>query len=169
MARSRISGEAPWRRSRVVQGVASPAAGADWSTTVPAGHLWRLFSVTAQLVTSAAVANRQPVLVLGDGTNPFAYLTAPAVQAAGATVIYTWANVDTFVALGARQVAALPDLELPPGWTIGVATALLDAADQWSAVRIGLADTTTRFGDLDLAASPDVVYAILTGGSEEPA
>ena|SRR5437870_7986383 len=160
MPRSRVSGEAPWRRSRIVQGVASPAAGADWSATVPAGHLWRPFTVTAQLLTSAVVANRQPVLVLGDGTNPFAFLTAPAVQAASGTVIYTWANVDTFVSLGSRQVAALPDIELPPGWTIGVSTALLDVGDQWSAIRLGLIDTIERWGNLDVAADPDVVYVL---------
>lgn len=161
----RISGEAPWRRSRVVQGVPSPAAGADWSTAVPAGHLWQPFSVTAQLLTSAAVANRQAVLVLGDGTNVYAYLTAPAVQAAGATVIYTWCDVDTFVALGARQVAALPAVAIPPGWTIGVATALLDVGDQWSAIRLGLIDTTERWGRLDLAGDPDAVFIV---GADNP-
>lgn len=159
-ASPRISGEAPWRRSRIVQAVANPAAGADWSQVVPAGHLWRPFSVTCQLLTSAAVANRQAVLVLGDGTSTYAYLTAPAVQAAGATVIYTWTDVDTFVALGARQVAALPVVDIPPGWTIGVATSLIDVGDQWSAIRLALLDTTSRFGALELAADPDVIYAI---------
>jgi hypothetical protein len=165
MVAQRISGEAPWRRSRIVQGVASPAAGADWSTTVPAGHLWQPFSVTAQLVTSAVVANRQAVLVLGDGTNIYAYLTAPAVQAASATVIYTWANVDTFVALGSRQVAALPDVSIPPGWTIGVVTSALDVGDAWTAIRLGLIDTTERWGKLELAGDPDAVFIV---GADAP-
>lgn len=159
-----ISGEAPWRRSRIVQGVAAPAAGADWSQTIPAGHLWRPFSVTAQLLTSAAVANRQAVLVLGDGTNTFAFLSAPAVQAASTTVVYTWADISTVLALGARQLAPLSDIDLPPGWTIGVATALLDVADQWSAIRLGVIDTTERWGSLDLAADRDAVYVLAPEG-----
>lgn len=158
-----ISGEAPWRRSRIVSGVANPAAGADWSAAAPAGHLWRPFSITAILTTSAVVANRQVRLLFGDGTNTYATLSAPAVQAASLAHVYTWAAVDTFLALGLVQVSALPDLSIPPGWTVGVSTLAIDVGDQWSAVRLGLIDTTERWGRLDLADDPDVVYAVTPG------
>lgn len=156
----KISGEAPWRRSRIVSPVASPAAGADWLATVPAGHLWRPFSVTALLTTSAVVANRQVSLVLTDGTLTYATLTAPAVQVASTAVRYTWAAIDTFLALGLIQNGALPDVDIPPGWTLGVSTVALDVGDQWSAIRLGLIDTTERWGDLELAADRDAVYLV---------
>jgi hypothetical protein len=120
--------------------------------------------VTAQLVTSATVANRQPVLVLGDGTNTWAYLSAPAVQAASLTNIYTWTVGAHAVALGLRQLGYMPDVELPPAWTIGVQTAALDATDQWSAIRLGLVDTTAHWGSLELAADPDVIYLVMPAG-----
>lgn len=165
----RISGEAPWRRSRIVQGVASPAAGADWSQTVPASHLWQLLTVTATLTTSAVAGNRQARLALGDGTNPFAVLTAPAVQAASLAHVYTWAVGMTPLALGLQQLQALPPIALGNGWTISVSTLALDAGDQWSAIRLGLVDTTARFGDLDLDATPELLVGFVGLGPAESA
>lgn len=165
----RISGEAPWRRSRIVQGVSNPAAGADWSQSVPGSHLWTVRAVTATLATSAVVANRQARLILGDGTNTFATLTAPAVQAASLTHVYTWAIGVTPVALGLQQLSAMAILDLPVGWTIGVSTLALDAGDQWSAIRLSLIDMTARFGDLDLDTAPELLVGLIGSGPAEPA
>lgn len=165
---SRISGEALWRRSRIVQGVSNPAPGADWSQAVPASHLWRLWGVTAILTTSAVVANRQVRLVLGDGTNTWATLTAPAVQAANAAHVYTWLIGATPIALGLQQLQALPPIELPVGWTIGTSTALIDATDQWTAVRLAVLDTTARFGDLDLNVTPELLVGFVGPSPSEP-
>lgn len=44
-----------------------PAAGTEISETVPTGARWRLLALSCRLVTSAAVANRSPILLLDDG------------------------------------------------------------------------------------------------------
>src|SRR5262245_49862512 len=48
-----------------------PAAGAEVSETVPTGARWELLAFTVQLVTSAAAANRLPMLTLDDGTTVY--------------------------------------------------------------------------------------------------
>src|SRR6516162_1693189 len=40
--------------------ITTPAAGANWTVTVPGGRMWRPIAINATLVTSAAVANRIP-------------------------------------------------------------------------------------------------------------
>src|SRR4051812_40892275 len=55
-------------RIRAIVGT-DPAAGVEVSETVPAGARWKLLSFRARLVTSAAVANRFPALVIDDGAN----------------------------------------------------------------------------------------------------
>lgn len=155
-----VSGESTWRRSRIVSLVANPAAGADWSQSVPAGHLWQLLGVTATLTTSAAVANRAVALVLGDGTNPFLTIPAPAVQAASLAGVYSWAGEGGGYAVGVRQLAPLPGLTLPPAWTLGSSTLLVDVGDQWSAVRLLLLDVTAKRGRLDLDDVPDFLVGL---------
>ena len=72
----RISGEALWRRVRRLVPVTSPAAGADWLTTVPAGHVYDLVSVQEQLVTSAVAGTRNARLQVNDGVATFLDLAA---------------------------------------------------------------------------------------------
>lgn len=163
-----ISGEAAWRRSRIVQAVASPVAGADWSQSVPAGHLWTLLAVTATLTTSAAVANRAPALVLGDGANPYLTIPAPAVQAASLAGTFGWAVGVTPAALGVRQVGSIPELTLPAAWTIAVSTLLLDVGDTWTAVRLLLLDVTAHRGRIDLEMVPDMLVGLVDVAGVEP-
>lgn len=164
-----VSGESSWRRSRIVQGVTSPAAGADWSQAVPAGHLWQLLAVTATLTTSAVVANRSAKLILGDGTNTFLTIPAAVVQAASLGGVYSWAVGANPASLGAVQLGPLPDLVLPPAWTIGVSTALLDVGDAWTAIRLHLVDVTARRGRIDLDTVPDMIVGVVELGPDQPA
>ncbi len=157
-----FSNEAPWRRSRIVVPVANPAAGADWSFTVPAGHVYRLVSVFAQLVTSAVVANRQALLTVTDGTGTFLRLPAAAVQAASGTVTYSWmAGGVAYLSLPASQAAFLPDLNLMPAWGLASSTALIDVGDQWSGIRLHVIDTTVKDAGVDIDAIPDVIVEVL--------
>lgn len=164
-----VSGESTWRRSRIVLPVASPGAGLDWSLTVPAGHLYQLLAVTATLVTSAAVANRAVGLVLSDDRNPFLTIPAGAVQAASLTGIYSWAVGANPATLGIRSIAPIPDLILPTAWSLATSTLLIDAADQWSAVRLHLLDVTARRGRLDLDTVPDMLVGVVDMGPDLPA
>lgn len=70
------------------QTVATPAAGANpVAVAAPAYTAWRWIGVTFQLVTAAAVANRQAQLLVTDGTD-FMAGSAGAVQTASTTVNY---------------------------------------------------------------------------------
>lgn len=163
-----VSGESAWRRSRTVVSVASPAAGADWSTTIPAGHLYQLLAIRAILTTSAAVANRAARLILGDGTSTYASIPAPAVQAASLAVSYTWAAGAPGVSVDLAQLGYLPDLVLPPAWTIGTSTRLIDVADAWTAIQLHLLDVTVRRGRLDLDTLPDMLVGVVELGPDQP-
>jgi len=52
-----------------VQTFTSPAAGANFSTAVPAGYRWRIWGGSALLTASATAANRNPFLTYTVGTS----------------------------------------------------------------------------------------------------
>lgn len=159
----RISGERPWRRSRIVQTVPAPAVATDWSQVVEAGHVWDLLAVFATLATDANAADRAVRLQLGDGNLVFLELPAPAVQAASLSYGYSWARDVAAYNSGTSLVAPLPRVSLMPGWSVGVATTGLQAGDQWSAVQLLLTDTTVRSGRVDLVAIPDLLVEVTAG------
>lgn len=111
---------------------ANPAAGADVVITVPTGARWLIQSLSAQLVTSAAVANRTPHLVVDDGANTLFNSPASAAQAAGVTVVYSaCGGVQAAFADGAA-VLPIPDVSsYLQGWRIRTLTTNLQAGDQW--------------------------------------
>lgn len=159
-----VSGETTWRRSRIVVPVATPAAGADWSLTVPAGHVYHLVSLYGQLVTSAAVATRIPRLSFTDGDSVFLDLPPFASQVASLTRRYAWAPAVSGTALGNSILSYLPDLDLPAGWTIASVTDLIDAADAWTSVKLLVRDLTVRGGANDLDAMPDLLVSLVDAG-----
>jgi hypothetical protein len=159
-----VSGESAWRRSRVVVRIDPPGAGADWSLTVPAGHIYQLLALHARLVTSAAVATRIARLAFGDGVSPIADLPPQASQAASLTYSYAWLPSPSGILTGTFMLSVLPDLELQAGWTLASLTQALDAADQWDQVRVLVLDTTARRGKLDLNARPDFIVEVLESG-----
>lgn len=84
-----ISQERPWRRVRVVNVGAVPAAGADWLVTCPAGKVWRVLSVYAVLTSSATAGQRLPRLQVGDGGATF--LDVPPVNGQQASIAHRYA------------------------------------------------------------------------------
>jgi hypothetical protein len=163
---SSASGESAWRRSRTVVAVGSPAAGAEWSVTVPAGHLWRIESVQAQLVTSAVVATRVARLAWGDGVAPYFTLPPAASQLTTLTRLYAWHPNAMAVAVGTGILSCLLDADLPAGWTLASSTEAIDGGDQWSAIRLRVLDTTVRRGRLDLNDTPDLFVEVVSPGPE---
>lgn len=118
---------------------ANPAAGAEIIEVVPAGQLWHVHSVRAVLVTDATVANRQSILTLDDGTNPFLELASQSNQAASTTVRYSWAQV--YVAqYTSTQRSILPfpvgGIILQPGWRVTTSTPNLQANDNYARPQI---------------------------------
>lgn len=156
-----FSGEATWRRSRIVVPVASPAAGQDWSLVVPAGHLYHLISVYAVLVTSATVATRVPHLTFSDGVRVFLDVPPFASQVASLTRRYGWFEAATGDTTGLGISSGLPCLALQAAWQLAQSTEAIDAADQWSSVFVHVIDTTTRDNDVDLSTElPELVQVV---------
>lgn len=122
----------------IIKTVDQPAAGADWSTVPSNGDWTRVLSITAQLVTSATVANRAPDLLTTDvDGNVIAADGATAVQAAGETLTWDWRPRSGFngtTTPSAVVGSTAPDFWLPPGASVATKTVNIAAADQWSAV-----------------------------------
>lgn len=117
----------------------APAAGAQWSYTVPGGFWARLVSVRQVLVTSAVVANRVARLQLRDANA----VTITAVAASGAVPAAT--TVATHNVLGAadvgngvapRSYGYLPSVLIPAGWSWGSQVAAMDAGDAFTTVTL---------------------------------
>lgn len=123
--------------------VSNPAAGVDWTYTIPVGLQQTLISVRAVLTTSAAVANRFPVLRITSPTGQIlADVSALAAVTAGSTVIFVWmAGAPANNVNNVQQMSLPSGLRLMGGSSIQVLTSGLQAGDQWSAISI----TYTQF------------------------
>jgi len=155
------SGESPWRRVRQVIRPANPAAGADWLATVPAGHVWRVLGISAQLTTSAAVANRIPFIALGDGVATF--WDTPFRDEIAASLSFRYRLFPTAGAIGYEswEFAPMPEVDLMPGWTVGSSTTSLQAADQWLNIAINVVDTTVKGGDPSIGDYPELLIRLV--------
>jgi len=127
--------------------VSSPFVGVDWTLSGTQFVLWRIISVTAQLVTSAAVANRSPRLTL-TGANGGGILTGVVLQAqlASLTVFYVFAmGATAFAANAAGDAVVGVGNHAPIGATPVIATSTrnLQAADQWSAITVNVEEFLT--------------------------
>lgn len=121
----------------------NPAAGADWTYTVPAGFTQVLVSVRAVLTTSAVVANRVPVLRITIPTGQIvADIAAIAAQTASTTITYVWmAGAPANNTNNVQQMSLPQGLRLPAGSVVQTITAGISAGDQWSSISI----TYTQF------------------------
>jgi hypothetical protein len=118
--------------------VGNPAAGADFLFTVPASTRMRITSLDAVFTTSAAVANRNPSLIIDDGANVLAEINVGINQAASLTQEYTWGDSLPLTALFNNNVMApLPSqIVLPANFRVRSETTLIDVADQWSSIAL---------------------------------
>lgn len=116
--------------------VAAPAAGADWTITVPGQGVWQLLAVRARLVTSATVANRVVGLGLNDQTTTVFNIDQPNAVPASRTTDFNWAPsmLQTQGSGDATVTSRLPDIPLMGGWRIASATGAIQIGDQWSNV-----------------------------------
>lgn len=113
------------------------AAGADLSFSVPFGVIWNVISLTGKFTTSAAVANRLPAFFVKDQAGTIVYQyglgTLTATQNGTFTFSEDVAQVATF-ATGGNFLEPMPSTYITAGWSFGVATAAIDAADAWTNV-----------------------------------
>lgn len=118
--------------------IANPAAGADWSQSVPTAARWLVRGGAATLVTSVAVATRQVALVIDDGVNTLFTIEAGTTQLASLTQVYSLLPGQTTATLISTQLPIYipPDLRLFAGWRIRTSTGAIQVTDQWSAIRL---------------------------------
>ena len=121
------------------QQIANPAAGAEWTFTVPAGQVMEILSLHWVLATSAAVANRVSGFEILDGAgNVVGIWRGGAVQAASLTENYSIGpfdgQSDPNGNFGAIIVPAPQGLHLPAGFTIRSLSQNLQAGDQYSQI-----------------------------------
>lgn len=120
--------------------VANPAAGADWSTTVPVNARWILRSVEATIAGDGGAGAKRPQLQLLDAA-AVQLLFVPAFDT------YTLLNVKNFqwmdfegrlsVGTPIQVLTGMPDrLELFQGWQIGTITTGITAGDQWTGIAL---------------------------------
>lgn len=129
----------PLRADFRVFPVASPAAGADWTLTVPDDVIFRIISIRAQLATAVAVANRAVRCIVTSSSGQFLFNSqASFVQTASQTFQYCFApfgyDMGTLAGSGFASVPLVQDLWLRQAFTLGMATINLQAADQWSGI-----------------------------------
>jgi hypothetical protein len=119
------------------ENVNNPAAGADWSITVPVARIWSVIAVTCLLQTDATAANRNVNLQVHDaGTQVYQVNPATAVPALTLAGL-SWCPAGQLSALAGVYTAALPvPCMVPGGWTIKSNTVGLQAADQFSGINL---------------------------------
>lgn len=121
-------------------GVANPAAGANWSVTVPTNARWLVRGITFTLTTSATVATRTVEVNLTDGVNQLQVFPAFNTQAASLGFRYnansTTANVTTDTTQ--IQIPIYADLRMVAGWVLSTTTVNIQVGDQYSGIRLTL-------------------------------
>ena len=125
-------------QTAVADSVAVPS---DLTFTVPSGHVWRIGSIAATLVTSAEAGDRQLEVLLTDSAdNIVGKYIAGAVQAASLTRVYVFSPghpQETGFANGLMLRALASELQLPGGFKCRVYdSAAIDTEDDVLTVRI---------------------------------
>jgi len=119
-----------------------PAVATDPTISVPLLEAWDLESIEVQLVADANVANRDLQVIITDSTGveisrgPVDGTSITASQ----TVTYHLGQFATVPADTTTnhfdQVATQPKVRIPPGGIIKLVTALLQAGDQYGAIKV---------------------------------
>ena len=119
---------------RVITGTA-PAAGSDWSETVPTGALWRVNSAVSTLVCDATVINRTMHLIFDDGANVVYRALVNSNLVAGQTgqMVFGIAGAAGVTTSISPHGFIPQDMRLPAGFRIRSSTVGLQAGDDFSA------------------------------------
>lgn len=135
--------DVPYLRPFVIP---DPVAGSEWTHTCPGQGIHRIVALRAIFTAAVAVANRSITLVLSDGASDIAQSGASTLVTAT-----TVARVSTFPAApssgllsGVLTIAAPNDgWVLLPGWSLRSLVDSIQAADQWSTIRLWVAEYPT--------------------------
>lgn len=122
-----------------------PAVGHDFTITVPSPQFWMPVALTATLVTSSASDSRIPDLTISDGTTVVARTANAQSLDPSMTGIYSWVRGWPLVGSdpdSAVVTSPFPQIILPTGWKVALATEALDTGDQWSAIAMTVVQLT---------------------------
>jgi len=118
---------------------ANPAAGEEFSITIPDQEWWILKAVRVRFVAAAVAVSRRPMLVIVRAASDNIEISVPADVTTGQIVFLNWADAGTAQndATSLRQLAPLPtNLLLPPGATIKSVTTNMEATDNYDPPRV---------------------------------
>jgi len=93
---------------------------AAYRITIAAGKRFRPEIAKVTLVASADVANRQFYFFITDGADYLFSSVLGLVITAGQTKVQTWMRMSMNTTAGLQYGIHFPDLELQPGWQMGV-------------------------------------------------
>lgn len=119
--------------------VPTPAAGSDWSLTVPPSKRWILQSVIGTLTTDANAANRRVILTAQQ--NGVSFMEIPTSQdlaANGVADIAFAPHLPSVIATPVLRPQTQPcnPINLRQGDTLSYVTNALQVGDQWTDVRV---------------------------------
>jgi hypothetical protein len=122
------------------QSVTNPAAGADWSLTVPANVRWSVLSIEATLVTDATAGNRQAFLEIVASGVGLMRITPQTNQAPSQTKTYNWIpGISPATSLGTDNLMSLGvPTKVLQNYVIRTNTLVKAAGDQWSSITLEL-------------------------------
>lgn len=152
--------------------ISNPAAGAQFTYTVPAGPAVTLQGVSATLVTSAVVANRKALFQVLDAS---AHL---ADEFQGTGLVPASTTISVLLTTGSPQSAngtsgtsfgACPATVLQPGWQLVSVVNSMDAGDQWSAISVSTTGPPALSNPPQTTWLPgQVIYADSSAGNTGP-
>lgn len=119
---------------RLITGT-DPAAGVDFSETVPTGARWRLLALRVLNVTDATVLNRSVAITYSDGTIIFGATQSPNSQPASVTYNYNYmlSGADRALVTTATIPIRLPMIYLLAGYKVASVVSGIQAGDNLSA------------------------------------
>lgn len=116
--------------------LSNPAAGAEWSVTVPSGETWYVQYVHEAFLASATVATRFPLLAGLTGGAVVLVGTPAAGFAAGTSANIGYGPGLTTTSGNNDISVSIPVVALTPGSTLGSVTRGLQSGDQYSSIAI---------------------------------
>lgn len=119
--------------------IGNPAAGAQFTYTVPAGPPVTLQAVNTTLVTSAAVANRKVLYQITDGAgHQVDEFQGTGLVPASTTIaiLLTASSPQSANGTAGTSFGSCPAAVMQPGWQLVSVVNSMDAADQLSAITI---------------------------------
>jgi hypothetical protein len=127
LSRSRMPGTG----NTVPVTVANPAAGTNFTLTVPAGKVWRLLTLAFSLTTSAVVGNRIVRMIIRDAAGNLVFQASThGTQPATQTVVNnTVPYLQMLAANGQDSLVGVPDIPLLPGMSINTNVGGMDPGD----------------------------------------